>query len=325
MPERSYAIIGSGAVGGLYGARLQRVGLAVHFLCHSDYEHVRRHGLVIESPEGDIRLPQVNAYGRAADMPVCDVVIVALKTTANAILPAALPCVTKPGGTVVILQNGLGAEARVASFVPQCSVVGAMSFLCASKVGPGHVRHLDYGKITLAAYRPDGQPGGITAEMTAIAADLEQSGTSVNLFEDLVQARWQKLVWNVPFNGLSVVLEADTAEMMRNEQTRRLARDLMNEVVAGAAVCGRHIPPEFVEQMVVDTERMTPHKTSMVLDYENRRPMEVESIYGEPLRVAEGRGACLPLTRMLYAQLKFLDERNTRVCAPDHIQRKHSV
>ena len=81
MANRSYAILGTGALGGYYGACLQRVGLELHFLLHSDYEHVCQHGLVIESPDGDFTLPQVNACGDVAKMPRCDVVVVALKTT----------------------------------------------------------------------------------------------------------------------------------------------------------------------------------------------------------------------------------------------------
>src|SRR4028118_2338743 len=81
MANRTYAILGTGAVGGFYGARLQKAGLDVRFLLHSDYEHVRQHGLVVESPEGDFTLSQVKAYRNADEMPRCDVVVIALKST----------------------------------------------------------------------------------------------------------------------------------------------------------------------------------------------------------------------------------------------------
>lgn len=307
---RSYAIIGAGALGGFYGARLQRAGLDVHFLLHTDYSHVRDHGLKIESKEGDFTLPQVNAYGRAEDVPPCDVVLVALKTTQNHLLPTLLPPTLKKDGVALLIQNGLGMEDAVAKIVGPQRVMGGLSFLCSNKVGPGHIRHLDFGAVAFAEYSPESKPRGITDRMRAIGADFERAGIEVQLIGDLILARWKKLVWNIPYNGLSVVLNAMTDELMKNPTTRELVVQLMDEVVAGAAAVGRTIPGTFVEKMLTDTDRMPPYRTSMKIDYENRRPIEVEAIFGNPVRAARTAGAELPRVDMLYKQLKFMDERN---------------
>lgn len=307
MTRRSYAVIGTGAVGGFYGARLQRAGFDVHFLLHSDYEHVSRHGLRVDSCEGDFRLPQVHAYARVADMPRCDVVLFTLKATGNQLIPELVPPVLSPGGMVLVLQKGLGAEEEAARAVEAGRVLGAMSFICAEKPGPGHIRHLDYGAVSLAEYDPRGAPGGITRRMRDLAADLEAAGIQVLLAEDLVLARWKKLVWNVPYNGLSVALNATTAELMGHPQTRALVEDLMREVAAGAAALGRKIPAAFIQQMLADTDRMKPYQTSMKRDFDRGRPLEIEAIYGRPLHVARDAGAQLPKTEMLYALLRYLD------------------
>ncbi|HEY9670442.1 MAG TPA: putative 2-dehydropantoate 2-reductase [Waterburya sp.] len=310
MSNRSYAILGTGALGGYYGACLQRAGLEVHFLLHSDYEQVKEQGLVIESPNGDFTLPQVNAYGDVTKMPACDVVVVALKTTHNRLLPEILPPVVKDNGVVLVLQNGLGIEEEVAQIVGSKRVMGGLCFLCSNKVGPGHICHLDYGEITLGEYTPNYQVGGITERMCRIADDFECAGISIKLAEDLRLARWQKLVWNIPYNGLSVVLDATTDELMANQYTRSLVEQLMREVVAGAACCDRIIPDHFIQTMLDYTEKMTPYRTSMKIDYDEKRPLEVEAIFGNPLRVATAVGTDLPLISMLYRQLKFLDARN---------------
>lgn len=307
MSNLSYAIIGTGAVGGLYGARLQRAGREVHFLLHSDFKHVRRHGLRIDSINGNFKLPKVNAYLRAAHMPACDVVVVSLKATANHYLGKILPHVAKPGGVVIILQNGLGAEKYAVRFAPGSTMLGGMSFLCSNKVGPGHIHHIDYGLLTLALYTRSGKPGGIIPAMKEIASDFETSGTPVKLIKDLVLARWKKLVWNIPFNGLSVLLKASTRDLVRNPHTLALAHALMKEVLEGAGSFGRKIPGTFVNKMIRDTDRMAPYDTSMKLDFQNNRPMEVEAIYGEPLRAAASRGVHLPRIQTLYQSLSFLD------------------
>ena len=86
----NYAIVGTGAIGGFYGARLSRVGKEVHFLLHSDYEYVAEHGLRVDSCDGDFLLDHVNAYASTESMPKVDVVIVALKTTRNHLLTTLL-------------------------------------------------------------------------------------------------------------------------------------------------------------------------------------------------------------------------------------------
>jgi 2-dehydropantoate 2-reductase len=305
--QRSYAIIGTGALGGFYGARLQHSGCELHFLLHSDYEHVRQHGLICESKDGDFTLPKVNAYRDVRDMPKCDVVCVCLKTTQNHLLPQLLPPVVKNDGVVLVMQNGLGIEAQVAEIVGAQPVMGGLCFLCSNKVGPGHIRHLDYGHVGLGEFAAH----GISERMRAIAGDLNRAGIRVDLNENLSVVRWQKLVWNIPYNGLSVVLNATTNELMTNPHTRRLVEQIMWEVVADAMACDVPPPDDIVPKLLSYTDKMIPYRTSMQIDYDERRPMEVEAIFGSPLRAAEKVGVKSPLLEQLYCQLKLLDARNT--------------
>jgi len=306
---RSYAIIGAGAVGGLYGAWLSRAGFDVHFLARSDYSHIAAHGLVIDSVRGNFVLPHVNVYERAQDMPKCDVVAITLKTTAQVALPAILPHVVKDSGVVLVMQNGMGFEEKVAEIVPKNPVLGVLCFVCATKAGPGRIRHLDFGHITIGQYTGSGKACGITPEMKAVGDDFTAAGVKVNLAQDLATARWKKLVWNVPYNGLSVVLDAMTDSLMQNPHSRDLVKRLMQEVCAGAAACGRVIDDAFVNEMLAYTDSMQPYTTSMKVDFDQKRPMEVESILGAPLRAAAQAGVTLPLLSMLYGELRYLDEK----------------
>ncbi|MEH2405649.1 putative 2-dehydropantoate 2-reductase [Nostoc sp.] len=308
MSERSYAILGTGALGGFYGAKLQKAGLDVHFLLKSDYEYVSKSGLVIESKDGDFTLTQVNAYNDVEKMPQCDVVVVALKTTQNHLLPQMLPPLVKDDGVVLVLQNGLAVEEEVAKIVGNVSIIGGLCFLCSNKVEAGHIRHLDYGQITLGAYASGYHPIGITDKMRQIADDFKSAGISIELTEDLLLGRWKKLVWNIPYNGLSVILNARTDELMSYVHTRKLVEQLMYEVAAGSFSCDRIIPDSFIQTMLDYTVKMKPYRTSMKIDYDERRPLEVEAIFGNPLRKAHSRGVDLPQISCIYQQLKFLDE-----------------
>jgi 2-dehydropantoate 2-reductase len=316
LKPRSYAILGTGALGGFYGARLYRSGADVHFLVHSDFEHVHRHGLVIDSKDGDFVLPTVQAYHDVREMPRCDVVVVALKATQNHLLPSLLPPVLADDGVVLLMQNGLGGEEEAAQAAPGHAVLAGLCFLCSNKVGPGHIRHLDYGTVRFAAYSPDSASVGVRERMRDIAQDFADAGIQVDTKEDLLLARWQKLVWNVPMSGLSVVLDTDTQKLMADPNTRALAEDIMREVVAGARACGRYIHDTFVGKMIDMTLAMPAYRASMKIDFDEGKPMEVEAIYGNPLRAARQGGAAMPLVETLYRQLKFLDARTAKATSP---------
>ena len=299
----TYAIIGSGALGGYYGARLQHGGAEVHFLCHSDSRHIAKHGWVVESTQhGDIKLHNVQTYNNVLEMPRCDVVVVGLKSTSNALLKNLLPPVVKEDGCVLTLQNGLGPEDDAAAVVGADRVMGGLCFLCSNKVGPGHIRQDRFDHIKLGEFANP----GISERMESIAMDFHAGGVRVQLAEDLAAARWEKLVWNVPYNGLSAVLGVDCSVLM--QRIEPLVADLMFEVVSAAQAVIRHtIPAAFVETMLNNTRNMDAYRPSMMIDREMGRPMEIEAIYGEPVRRAEAAGCAVPKMRMLYEQLMALD------------------
>lgn len=322
MSALTYAIIGTGAIGGYYGGRLQQAGCDVHFLLRRDYEHVCDAGLVIESIDGDFSLPQVNAYNNPLDMPPVDVAIVALKTTNHHRLWALLPQI-KSGGAILSLQNGLGIEAAIVQQLkeknlPVPTLLGGLCFICSNKVGPGHFRHMDYGRILLGAHTADNQPCAPTPLMNSIEADFSSVGIPFDMTDDLPIARWQKLVWNVPYNGLSVVLDATTAEMMADDGVRALIRTLMEEVVAVADAWGKAVSPgsqrsisaDVIDKMLTHTETMAPYRTSMKIDYDENRPLEIEAILGNPIQVASELDVPVPAMTMLRQQLTFLDGKS---------------
>ncbi|UFP96276.1 putative 2-dehydropantoate 2-reductase [Gloeobacter morelensis] len=306
---RRYAVLGTGAVGGYYGALLQRSGFEVHFLARSDCEHIARYGLAVRSPMGDFVLPKVHVYSEAGTMPRCEVVLVTLKATHNHLLASMLPSVVAQGGTVVLMQNGLGGEAEIFPWAAGAQILGGLPFICVNKTAPGQIHHIDYGLVTLGAFGPDYAPQGQSPVLLQVAEDLQQAGIAVETAADLMLARWRKLVWNIPYNGLSVLLNARTDQLMENPATAALAEQLMAEVKAGARACGRDFPDAFIEKMLDHTRAMQPYRTSMKIDAEQGRPLEVETIYGHPLRIARRAGAQMPRVEMLYRQLQFVDAR----------------
>jgi 2-dehydropantoate 2-reductase len=308
-----YAVVGSGAVGCFYGIRLAHAGADVQFLMRSGAEDVQAHGMDLTSPEGDIHLDDVAVAPDWAYLRPCDVLIVAVKATSNADILAKLADhgdrLLAPGTGILLAQNGIGVEPAYAAVVPGREVLGGLAFLCAQRTGPRSVAHLDFGALTLAVHAPGDAAGGITPLMRAIAQDLTAARTPALLDEDLIRARWRKLLWNIGFNPLSVILDATTDELMADPGTVALIRTLMTEVAAVSAAEGRELPESLIEDLLAVTARMTPYATSMKLDADAGRPMEVEAMLAEPLRRAQRAGVPMPSVSVLHHQLAFLDAR----------------
>ncbi|OYP34410.1 putative 2-dehydropantoate 2-reductase [Rhodopirellula sp. MGV] len=303
MSKLSYAVIGSGAVGGLYGAMLARQGHDVHFLCHSDYQHVRDQGWTIESRWGDFQLPSANVYCKASELPPCDVTLLTLKSVKNDLLSELLPTPTGDSGVVLVLQNGLGVEAEVASLVGEHRVLGGCCFLCSNKVGPGHIRHIDYGRIVFGPYVNSDTTLRIAQQ---ICEEMQSSGIEAQTSEDLNMVRWRKLMWNIPFNGLSVALDASTDKLIGNASSVDLIRDIITEVHQAGNACGAAIDSSWIEKTIDHTREMVPYDSSMRLDYLAGREMELQAILANPLAAAKAVGVAMPKTEMLYQTLCFM-------------------
>lgn len=296
----SYGIIGTGAIGGYYGAMLAKAGNEVHFLFHKDYEYVKQHGLQVDSCNGDFHLHDVRAYAHTSEMPQCDVVLVCLKTVNNHLPTSLLPPLLHPETVVVLIQNGIGVEADVQKMFPEAHLAAGLAFICSAKTEPGRVSHQCYGSINLANYSCD------DTTLQAVRDDLLKAGVEARLVE-YHEARWKKAVWNMPFNGMTVALHTETDKLLSNPHTRRLIREQMMEVVGVARQLGvKNVDEEFVEKMLVTTDAMVPYSPSMRLDYDFHRPMEIDYLYTRPIEIAREAGADMPKLAMLEAELRFL-------------------
>lgn len=301
----SFTILGTGALGGFYGSRLLLGGFPVRFIAHSDVEHIRAHGLRVDSPLGDQHHHPVEVYRASDPIPPSDVVCVALKTTQNHQLIDLLRPLVHAGTLILNFQNGLTMEDELAEAFPEARIVAGLCFLCSNKVGPGHISHLDYGMVSFAPY--DERAGDwISPLMEAFSA----AGIEVESHPSLLKARWRKLAWNIPFNGLSVLLDVDTDVIMADPDARPLAEQLMREVAAGAEACGVPFDAGFMERLLEVTEAMTPYAPSMRLDYLAKRALEIEFMYERPLREVARQGVRLPAVEAVRRQLRFLDRRN---------------
>ena len=315
------AVVGCGAVGSYYGAMLSRAGQDIHFLLRSDYDIVRRNGVSIRSPKGDF-----NARPRAARTPeeigVCDLVIIALKTTANSEFPKLLPPLVGPNTAVLTLQNGLGNEEALAKLFSPAQILGGLCFVCLNRISPGVIQHLDHGLVMLGEFQRWPEP-----RTHDIASMIKHAGVVCKVSDQLAFAHWEKLVWNIPFNGLGVASAAGydamlnpspvlptsrqpcltTNQLLDSSRWEALVRELMLEVIVAARALGHQLDLALADKMIERTRTMGAYKASTILDFERGQSLELESLFLEPLRQAQQANVATSRLEALCAVLQKLN------------------
>ena len=308
----TYGVIGTGAIGGYYGARLAQSGQEVHFLLRSDYEYVKANGLQVDSCDGSFHLDHPLVYRSTHDMPQCDVVLVCLKSINNHLLRDLLPPLLKEDTLVVLIQNGIGVEQDVEQQFPGIQLAAGLAFICSAKTEPGRVNHQCYGQINLGNYSCKDE-----GRVNQVIADFNAAGVTAGLVE-YHEARWKKAVWNMPFNGMTVALKTQTNLLLQHPATRQLIYEQMMEVIGAAQHLGvKNLDESFAQKMLAMTDAMTPYSPSMRLDYDFHRPMEIHYLYTRPIQIAREAGYAMPKLEMLEAELKFLDVTNSLNSAAD--------
>lgn len=284
------AIVGSGALGLYYGGRMALAGHDVRFLARGDLAALRAEGATISWPGQKHVLRPVRAAATPEEIGPVDLVVIALKATANAELPRLLPPLLGPGTTVVNLQNGLGVDEPVAEIAGAARTLGALCFVCVNRLAPGVAECTLPGYVSLGEFA-----GGPTARAEAAAEVFRSAGVKTQIAPSLLGARWHKLVWNVPFNGLSVAAGGLTTDLiLADAALEARVWALMGEVRAIARAEGVEIADEFVRDQVEKTRPMGPYRPSTLLDWRAGRPLELEPIWGEPLRRARRHGVDTP-------------------------------
>lgn len=303
------AVVGAGAVGCYYGARLAQAGHEVHFILRRDFEAVRARGLSIRSKDGDFHLDAPLVHRESAEVGPVDWVLCALKATAVEDARALVAPLLGERTRILLLMNGLGLEETVGAWFGAERVFGGLAFTCINRGEPGVVNHIDYGAVTLGHHLDD--PSALDEALAL------WDGTRVEVLRapSLLLARWRKLLWNVPFNGLAVTAGGITTDrIMGDPHLRAAAEAVMREVVAaGNADLAAHGESTRldatgdIEAMLRATEAMAVYRPSTMIDFVEGRPLEVEAIFGEPLRRAVALGVATPYLALLTALMRSLD------------------
>jgi 2-dehydropantoate 2-reductase len=294
------AIVGAGAVGGWYGGLLALAGHAVHALSRSDHAVLSRHGLVMRGRDGERTVRFASASSSGAGLGPCDLIVVAAKATANAVLPDLVRPLVGPRTVLLTLQNGMGNVEAFQSVVPLARVVAGLCFVCINRAEPGVVSNTHAGYVRMAAAE-----GPINPAVTQCVEAFKAAGVDCRAEDSLEAVLWKKLCWNIPFNGLAIAAGGITTDLILADPVLKArARRLMEEVRVAAALRGHVVTEKHLQAQFDVTEGMGPYRPSSLIDYLEGREVEVSGIWAEPLRRGLAAGAQMPELALLKQEIE---------------------
>ena len=307
MKEPSLLTIGTGALGGYYSGILQRGGVDLTMLCRSDYEAIKKEGVKVKSWKGDFSYQPKNVIKSTSELTEYpDYIAVFLKVLPEINLPEIIKAAVGPKTTILLVQNGTQIEDPIQKAFPNNQIIGAIAFICCQRQAPGLIDHQDFGHLKIGSF-----PNQITSETQELQKLFQNGGEDCEVTENIVAARWEKLVWNAPFNSISAILGGvDTKFMLSDSECYQLCQNIMQEVVNLSKADGNEIAQNLIPKLLAYTEKMVPYQTSMALDFLAKRPLEVEAILGNALNRARALQLQMPYLESTYALLRQTDRKN---------------
>ena len=300
---KKYLIIGAGAVGTFYGSKLSQAGDQIIIWSRNDSEIIAKNGYKIKSYMGDYDfnpyLVIKNLHDLREDI---DFIIVSTKVLPDIDIVDLISKVIKKNIAIIIIQNGIHIEKNIADKFSSNQIISALAFIGVSRTNPNEINHQEYGKLIFGNYNNID-----SIAINYFAKSLEKSGLEILLSSNILSERWKKLIWNGAFNPLSVVLgKKNTQQILENNLAIDLAKNIMQEIVMLAKHDGCKFENDIIDKNILATKKMLPYKTSMLLDFEANRPMEIQAIIGNAVKFAQSKSLSIPYLSTIYAIISNL-------------------
>ncbi len=303
-------VIGCGGIGGYFGSKLaldreNKVSVALN----SNIDLVKKSGIKVQSIKGDYDffIDRIFDVHEKMANPNFDVILLATKALPNIDQATLLKNFVSEKSSIVIIQNGLDTEAEILNAFPNNEIISVVAYIGVTKLNGNIISHTGGDGIlqlgTLNSQKP-------SDKILKLVDCWNKFNTPATVFENIRVKRYEKLLWNVPFNAVSVL----GGELLTNEMTDRaeiesLCRKIMEELVVIAQSDGITLPDSIIDDKMEYTRNFPPYASSMLVDYRNHRKLEVDAIVGNVLKVAKKNNISTPYIETIYALLKAVNNK----------------
>lgn len=303
------SIIGSGAMGSLYGGKLSLAGhdVVLFDVFREHVEKVCKDGLAIEdAATGDVVVARPRASTEPQSVEGSDVLVVFVKSTATEDAAARFKELAGPRTIVLTLQNGLGNEEIIRRHFGAERTAAGVTSQGATFLGPGRIRHAGKGPTHIS------MADGNNQKLASLADALNRAGFETHVEKDVASLVWSKLVINVGINALTALIGQTNGMLLRHEETKAIMADLVAEAVAVARARGVRFTYDDPLSTVYDVAGKTgANRSSMLQDFDKGRESEIDFMNGAIVREAAALGVPAPVNATITRLVKTLDRIHT--------------
>jgi 2-dehydropantoate 2-reductase len=299
------AVMGAGAVGGYFGARLAAASNDVAFIARGPHlMAMRQAGLTLESLQGNLDIPDALFTDDPTRVGVVDLVLFCVKSYDTDETAAKLTPLVGNRTIILSLQNGVDNADKIAQRWGDQRILAGVVYIGSQLLEPGKIKHSSGGKIVFGEL--DSQVYETTQAIEQVLS-LAQIPCEVN--REIRSVQWRKLLWNAPFCAISCLTRATVKEIVESDSLTKLALDCMIEVQAAAKTQAIDLDSALFEETLNFSQSLGDFKPSMLQDLEAGKPLEYEAFNGIVVELLRQTGNEAPTNQVFYGALKYLDKK----------------
>ena len=298
------AVIGTGAVGGYFGAKLAHAGHEVAFVARGRHlQALCANGLQVTSPNGNLNVRSALFTDDTAKIAEVDLILFCVKSYDTEAAAEQIKPLVAERTRILSLQNGVDNPDKLARVFNPGQILPAVVYVGAQLTAPGVVTHSNGGRIIFGEI-----DGGAGALSKLLRQTLSDAGIPCEISAAIQKMQWTKLLWNAPFCAIGCLARANVKQIVESESLTALALDCMTEVQAAAHTRDIELRREQFDEVMTFSRGLGEFKPSMLQDLEAGKPLEYESFNGIVVQTLRQAGAPAPINNAFYAMLKFLDQ-----------------
>jgi 2-dehydropantoate 2-reductase len=297
------AVMGAGAVGGYFGARVAASGVDVTFIARGEHlKAMQKNGLRIKSIQGDLEIHSKFISSADQIAPV-DLVLFGVKSQDTEEAARALASFMGRETAVLSLQNGVDNADKIARLWGSDRSLAGVAYISARISAPGVIEHRGEGRVVLGSLHAGGQENA-----RAVHSILAQAKISCAISSDIREVLWKKLAWNAPFCALSCLLHMTVGDILGSASLEALVTGCIDEVRDAARCRGIDLSPSTAQESLSFSTTLRNVKPSMLQDLEAGKPLEHEALNGIVVKILQQSGKRAPINEILYTALKHIDQ-----------------
>lgn len=297
-------IVGSGGVGGYFGGRLAKTRNDVTFLARGEhYQKMKTEGLTVKSVVGDFQIKPAQVVAKISDISNPDLIIFAVKTYDTDEVAQELAKLVTAKTTIITFQNGVDNDNQIKKYIENAKVYPGVAYVISTKTKPGLIEQT--GGLRKLIFGDRNNPDN--PELKKIEKIMKEVEIDATASDDITRDLWKKFMFISAFSGMTAVCRSPIGKVLGNSLTKSLYERCVKEAISVAKALKVNVADDAFDSIMTISGNTAPEsKPSLLVDVENKRRNEIETLNGTLVRFAEKKNVDVPINKLIYGAIKIL-------------------